>query len=483
MTLSALQPALLWQHFQTLTQIPHPSGHETQLRDHWRAWAQDLGLSTELDAGGNLIIRKPASPGMENRQGVILQAHLDMVSQKNSGHPHDFRTDPLQLRIVDGWVKATGTTLGADNGIGVAAALAVLQDPEACHGPLEVLLTLDEEAGMTGARSLEAGRLQGHLLFNLDTEEWGEVYVGCAGGVDVTVRTRLETAPLPEGWGVHALALTGLRGGHSGCDIHLGRANAIVLMARALRMLQEAMPLQIVTLQGGTVRNAIARESFATVAIPGDRQAIFSQILLETAACFNEEFAGVEPQIALAIQSAEAGEGLSAAATSRVLDLVLALPCGVHRFSHAVPGVVETSCNLGVLQVGAGLLEAILLPRSLIDSGLDEMAGRIEAVTRLAGAQIECANAYPGWQPDLSSLAFKVVMDSCRATFQFEPAIKVIHAGLECGLIGARYPEVQMVSFGPTIRNAHSPDEMVEIATVGQFWKLLKASLAAVPAV
>lgn len=473
-----LQPALLWRHFQTIAAIPHPSGAELPLRDHLRAWARARGLETLLDRGGNLIIRKAASAGMADRPGVILQAHLDMVCQKNSGHPHDFFRDPLQLKIEDGWVCADGTTLGADNGIGVAAALAVLEDETLVHGPLEVLLTLDEEAGMTGARALEPGILQGGLLFNLDTEQWGEVYVGCAGGVDLTVSKVLQSEAVPADWMALDLALTGLKGGHSGCDIHLGRGNAARLLALFLR----SQNARMVRFSAGNVRNAIPREAFATVLVPVDGVSALQTAALKAQQDLAQTYAGVEEGIALCVRDAgPVSRCLDAASGAAALDLLLALPCGVERFSQAVQGVVETSNNLGVVKVDGERFEAILLARSLIEAGMDEMAQRIEAVARLAGAQCVRANAYPGWQPDLSSRALHLVRDCTRELFGIDPAIKVIHAGLECGLLGAQYPDLDMVSFGPTIRDPHSPAERVEIESVAHFWHLLTASLSRVP--
>jgi len=478
MALTSLQPALLWRHFQTIAAIPHPSGAELALRDHLRAWADARGLETALDRGGNLIIRKAASPGMADRVGVILQAHLDMVCQKNSGHPHDFFRDPLQLKIDRGWVCAEGTTLGADNGIGVAAALAALEDETLVHGPLEVLLTLDEEAGMTGARALEPGVLQGELLFNLDTEEWGELYVGCAGGVDLTVSKVEQDEAIQAGWLTLDLALTGLKGGHSGCDIHLGRANAARLLASFL----QGQTLRLIRFEAGNVRNAIPREAFATVAMPAAAVSALEAAALEAQKRFAQIYAGVEQGIALTVRAAApATRGLAADSGAAVLDLLLALPCGVERFSQAVPGVVETSNNLGVVRVENARFEAILLARSLIEAGMEDMAQRVEAVARLAGAQCTRANAYPGWQPDLSSRALQVVRSCVQDLFGIDPAIKVIHAGLECGLLGAPYPNLEMVSFGPTIRDPHSPAERVDIESVGHFWRLLTASLALVP--
>lgn len=480
MPLSELAPSALWRHFAAICSFPHSSGHESALRDHIRCWAQARGIDSFLDAAGNLILRKPATPGYENRQGVILQAHLDMVCQKNPGIDHDFLLDPIVPVIEGGWIRAEGTSLGADNGIGVAAALAVLEATNITHGPLEVLLTLDEEAGMSGARNLEPGRLQGKLLFNLDTEDWGEFYVGCAGGVDLTVQRHVAREPVSAAFVLREIEISGLVGGHSGCDIHLERANAIRLLARLLQDGRRLTDLRLVSMTGGSVRNALPREASAVVALPAcdavllDSLARSSQIRLRT------DFSGVDEGICIRVSEKPSGAILSSRETQEIIDLLLALPHGVHRWSQAMPDVVETSNNLGTVKLN-GEFEAVLLVRSLNASGADGLAGTIEACARLAGAHSERTNAYPGWTPDLSSHALQVAQAAYRTQYGNEAKVKVIHAGLECGLIHDKYPDVAMVSFGPTIRNAHSPSEKVEIGSVEKFWEFLKTCLAAVP--
>lgn len=482
MTLSELTPQPVWRNFAMLCAHPRSSGNERLLRDHLVSWAETHGLAAELDSGGNLIIRKRATPGMEERVGVILQAHLDMVCQKNQGHSHDFSVDPIRPVVERGWVRADGTTLGADNGMGVAVALAVLEATDVPHGPLEVLFTLDEEAGMTGARTLQPGLLQGRLMFNLDTEDWGELYVGCAGGVDVTVRRHVNRDPASVAFVMREISVTGLKGGHSGCDIHLERANAIRLLARLLQDARKQTDLRLVSLRGGSLRNALPREAFAVVAVPACDENILDALAQVAQDQYRLEYSGVDEGIKVSIEDRGSGTVVRAADTQSVIDLLLALPHGVRRWSHVIPGVVETSNNLGVVSLN-GELEITLMVRSLTESGADELAMSIEACARLAEAAAVRSGAYPGWVPDLSSRALQVAQGVYRAKFGLDPAVKVIHAGLECGLIGAKYPRIEMVSFGPVIRDAHSPDERVEIESVKHFWELLGGCLAAVPQV
>ncbi|SFN70136.1 dipeptidase D [Formivibrio citricus] len=480
MPLSELFPSMLWRHFATICSFPHGSGQETALRDQIKSWAEARGLAARLDAAGNLILSKPATAGCENRVGVILQAHLDMVCQKNQGNPHDFLADPIVPVVENGWVHAQGTTLGADNGIGVAAALAALESSDIAHGPLEVLLTLDEEAGMTGARALETGDLHGKLLFNLDTEDWGELYVGCAGGLDMTVHRHVVREAISAAFVQRKISISGLVGGHSGCDIHLQRANAIRLLARLLQDIRKQTDLRLVKMNGGTVRNALPREAFAVVAVPACDANILDLLAQVTQDQFRMEYAGVDESIRVEVSEGGNGSMLRAADTQTVIDLLLALPYGVRRWNHAMPDVVETSNNIGVVNLN-GEFETILMVRSLTDAGCNELAAAIEACSRLGGAQVARGNAYPGWNPDLYSRALKVAQTVYREQYGEEAKVKVIHAGLECGLIGDKYPRLEMVSFGPTIRNAHSPAEKVEIESVGKFWEFLKACLKAVP--
>lgn len=482
MTLSDLSRQPVWRHFLMLCEHPRPSGHEQSLRDHLKKWADSVNLAARIDAGGNLIISKPATPGFEDRAGVILQAHLDMVCQKREGSEHDFLRDPVRPVIDNSWVRAEGTTLGADNGIGVAAALALLESTEIAHGPLEVLLTVDEEAGMSGARALEQGQLQGRLLFNLDSEDWGELYVGCAGGMDLTLKRHVARDARPAAFVMRRIGISGLRGGHSGCDIHLERPNAIRLLARLLLDIRRQTDLRLASFCGGSVRNALPREAHAVVAVPACDVSIVDSLAKAGENGFLDEYAGVDQGVRVTVSAESDGDGrvLLPADTLMTLDLLLALPHGVRRWSQAVPGVVETSDNLGVVQLDRDL-EIVLMVRSLNEAGMNELAGAIESCARLAGAVAVRSGAYPGWNPDLSSQALQVASEVYRERFGIDPKIRVIHAGLECGLIGAKYPDVAMVSFGPVIRDAHSPDERVEIGSVERFWELLCGCLSAAP--
>ncbi|WP_028115908.1 aminoacyl-histidine dipeptidase [Ferrimonas senticii] len=481
--ISALQPQALWQWFDTICSIPHPSKHEIALRDHIQQWADDRGLDTQLDAVGNLIIRKNATVGMEDRQGVVIQAHLDMVPQKNSDTDHDFTVDPIRPYIDGEWVTATGTTLGADNGIGMASALAVLGSDDVAHGPLEVLLTIDEEAGMTGAFGLEAGVLTGSILINTDSEEEGEVYMGCAGGIDAGLSVAIARQAAAADTVTVELALTGLKGGHSGCDINIGRGNANKLLARFLFGHADELGLQLVSLSGGSLRNAIPREAWATVTVPSNNLARLTELTEFYQQLLNEELGAVENPIAFALTaSSAANEVFTPACQSKLLALLNAAPNGVVRMSDSFPGVVETSLNVGVITTEADHVAISVLIRSTVDSGRSYVESTLRALATLAGAEVEFSGAYPGWNPDPSSPIMQVVRETYQGMFDKLPNIQVIHAGLECGLFKKPYPEMDMVSIGPTIRFPHSPDEKVEIATVEKYWQLLLAVLNAVPA-
>lgn len=487
MSLASLQPAPVWAFFRLLSAIPRPSGHEHALRETLCRWASERGLWHEQDEAGNLLIRKPATPGYEDRPTVILQGHLDMVAQKMPDSPHDFHRDPIEMIVDDGWLRARGTTLGADNGLGVAAALAVLDSQELRHGPLEALFTIEEESSMRGALELRPNWLQGSLLLNLDSEDRGDVYVGCAGGVDVNVRRCWPEHPLPADWIPLRLAVSGLRGGHSGLDIHKGRGHANRLLVRLLATLLERQELRLARVVGGTLRNALPREAEALVYVAADTRADVERQVEAFALTVARELAGVESGVRLVVDaSVEIApsplRALDAAATREWVGAVLAAPIGVERLSPEFPGVVETSSNLGVVRLEQGVFEACLLVRSLRDSDLWALAQRIRWLFQLVGAEVSSANAYPGWTPSASSPLLQHFQRVHEGLFAQSAAVKVIHAGLECGIIGARYPRLDMVSFGPVIRGAHSPEERVEIASVGAFWDLLVALLAQLPA-
>lgn len=479
--LNQLYPQSLWQWFSTICSIPHPSKYEQTLSTHIQDWAQSKNLLVSEDNVGNLIIRKPASIGMENRKTVAIQAHMDMVPQKNADNNHDFTKDSIQAYVDGEWVKAKGTTLGADNGIGMASALALLESTTIVHGPLEVLLTIDEEAGMTGAFGLESGYLEADILINTDSEQEGEIYMGCAGGADgqITLPIDWET---PSENQAFTLTLKGLKGGHSGVNIHLGRGNANKLLARFLFDFTQRYPqkLALCHIQGGTLRNAIPREACCTVIC--DDQNTLQTAVSEYQALLRAELMATDPDVCLILEaSALPQKQLSLSSSTRLIQLIHACPNGVMRMSDEIEDVVETSLNLGVINTESAHVTILCLIRSLIDSGREQVEGMLTALSSLAGAKIQFNGTYPGWKPDNSSPIMKIVSDTYQNIYHKDPAIMVIHAGLECGLFKKPYPEMDMVSVGPTIRFPHSPDEMVNIETVGQYWDLLLAVLARIP--
>ncbi|BAL24976.1 aminoacyl-histidine dipeptidase [Azoarcus sp. KH32C] len=479
---SGLEPATVWAHFATLCSIPRQSKAEGALRDRIRQWADAKGLATTVDAAGNLLIRKPPAPGCEGAPGVVLQGHLDMVCQKNPESPHDFSRDPIRPLRQDDWLAADGTTLGADNGIGVALILSVLEDGSLLHGPIEALLTVDEEAGMGGAQGLEAGVLQGRLMLNLDTEEWGEFYIGCAGGLDVNVHCDGAEEHFPTDFEPWRIELHGLRGGHSGVDIHEERGNAIKLLVRVLRDLERLMPLRLAGLAGGSARNALPRDAVARVAVPLGRGAEIAATLASWEERLRTELKGVDEGVSLRLVQDDPGPVMSAEDQAVWLASLHAAPHGVHRRSLSVPGVVETSNNLGVVSLTPTEGSCNFMVRSLLDDAALALADEIVSLFSLSGTRAEPSGHYPGWAPQADSPLLALCRSVYQREFGAESHVQVIHAGLECGLIVAKYPDMQIVSFGPTIRGAHAPGERVEIASVGRVWHLLTAILAATAA-
>lgn len=491
-----LQPPSVWAHFATLCAIPRPSYKEAALREHLLAWAHARGITTEVDSVGNLILKKPASPGCEGRPGVVLQGHLDMVCQANAGTQHDFERDPINAVARDGWVVAENTTLGADNGIGVALALAVLEEPGLVHPPLEVLLTINEESGMDGARGLLPGALQGKTLVNIDTEEWGHFYLGCAGGVDVEVRHDCQMEDLPPGYVTLRMEVAGLRGGHSGIDIHLGRGNAIKLLAEALRDLAAHTDLRLIALHGGTARNAIPREAFAVCALRADALAKLDEWVQHRHEAWQQRFAQADANVSFVCKLAEAGrrdgvggmdgagevqevKAIHHAERDRLLAFLDTSANGVSRMSDDFPGVTDTSSNLGVLSLAQGAFEATFKVRSLQDGRADALAGKLVSFADIYGLRAWKDGAYPGWTPNPASSMLALCQQVYTEQFGQPASLQVIHAGLECGLLAASHPHLDMISFGPDIRGAHAPGESVEIESVGRCWQLLKAVLQA----
>jgi len=481
--LSQLSPQPLWDIFAKICSIPHPSYHEEQLAEHIMGWAKEKGLHAERDQVGNILIRKPATKGMENRKAVVLQAHLDMVPQKNNDTVHDFTKDPIQPYIDGEWVKARGTTLGADNGIGMASALAVLADDSVEHGPLEVLLTMTEEAGMDGAFGLQANWLQADILINTDSEEEGEIYMGCAGGIDFIATLPLTREAVPANFQTFKLTLKGLKGGHSGGDIHLGLGNANKLLARFLAGHAAELDLRLVDFNGGTLRNAIPREAFATVAVAADKADALKNLANVYLDILKNELSVKEKNLTVVLEAVSSDKtALTTASRDAFVQLLNATPNGVIRNSDVAKGVVETSLNVGVVTMSDDSAEIICLIRSLIDSGKEYVVSMLESLGALAGAKTSAKGSYPGWQPDASSPVMALVRETYQRLFNSTPNIQVIHAGLECGLFKKPYPDMDMVSIGPTITGPHSPDEQVHIESVGHYWTLLTELLKAIPA-
>ena len=483
-TLSQLKPAGLWQLFEKICSIPHPSKHEQKISAWIQSWAKELNLSIKEDAVGNLFIKKPATAGMEDRKGIILQAHMDMVPQKNNDTQHDFLTDPIKPYIIESgdWVTAEGTTLGADNGVGLASALAILASDDVAHGPIEVLVTIDEEAGMSGAFGLEAGWLEGDILINTDSEQEGEVYMGCAGGIDASATFSLDFESVAENTQAFNLSISGLKGGHSGVDIHTGRANANKLLVRFLLDASNEFDLRLTELNGGSLRNAIPREANASLVIPVSQVPQLKARLADYLATIRTNLGAIETDIDMLLISPEDFEQCWTEATqSKVLRAINACPNGVIRMSDDIEGIVETSLNLGVISTRGKNLNALVLIRSLHDDGRLETQRTVQSVFELAGSTIKFSGAYPGWKPNPDSAIMQIVSDTYQELFNKVPAVMVIHAGLECGLFKTAYPHWDMVSIGPTIKFPHSPDEKIEIATVEQYWQLLVAVLASAP--
>ena len=482
-SLSQLTPHSVWQFFEKICSIPHPSHHEEALAQYIVNWAKENHLFVERDKVGNILIRKPATHGLENLKSVVIQAHLDMVPQKNDDTEHDFERDPIQPYVEDGWVKARGTTLGADNGIGMASALAILADNTVAHGPLEVLLTMTEETGMDGAFGLQPNWLQADILINTDSETEGEVYMGCAGGVDAVTTLALTRETLQANHQIVKLSIKGLQGGHSGADIHLGLGNANKLLARFLFQHALELDLRLISFNGGTLRNAIPREANAVLALPNDQLDAFKAICTQYLDTLKNELSLVEKNIHFSFSPVESQtQPLTHSCQSTVLSLLNSMPNGVIRMSDAAKGVVETSLNLGVVTTEQDKLTIVCLIRSLIDSGKEYVVEMLRASSQLADADFSAEGGYPGWQPNPQSAIMHLVNDTYHKLFDAMPNVMIIHAGLECGLFKKPYPDMDMVSIGPTIRGPHSPDEKVNIASVGRYWQLLTALLKAIPA-
>ncbi|MBK8965636.1 MAG: aminoacyl-histidine dipeptidase [Lewinellaceae bacterium] len=479
--IQGIAPALVWERFYEISRIPRPSKKEERITAHFEQLFQKLGIPYEKDNVGNLVARVPATNGYENAPIVVLQGHSDMVCEKNRGTEHDFDNDPIHLVRNGEWIGAKGTTLGADNGIGVAAALALLSDKDAEHGPLEILITIDEETGLTGANKISSKLLKGKYLINLDSEEDGIFYIGCAGGIDTTGSFRVKHAPLPAGkYSAFSLRISGLKGGHSGGDIHMGRANAIKLLARTLEALQPLSPF-FTAIQGGSKRNAIPREAELTLVVPELAVDQARAIIAQCEQNFKNEFKKNDAGVKVELEPASMPMFVYAKSlATKLLQTLLALPHGVIQMSADIEGLVETSTNLATVVSDESLITIGTNQRSSVESAKRYIAGSVSAAFGLAGAHVDQTDGYPGWQPNMDSKLLQICRKVGKAAYGKEPEIKAIHAGLECGILGGKYPGLDMISFGPTITGAHSPDEKVHIPAVEKFYDLLKAVLKAI---
>ena len=482
MTIKELEPNGVFRNFYSLTQIPRPSKKEAKVIAFMKQWGEEHGLETIIEDCGNVIMRKPATPGMENRKGVILQAHLDMVPQKNADKVHDFENDPIETHIEDGWVKANGTTLGADDGMGAAAAMTVLESKDLAHGPIEALFTIDEETGMTGANLLKPGILQGDILMNMDSETEGELYVGCAGGVD-TIGTWTPTyEDVPTGMKAFRLFVKGLKGGHSGMDINLGRANANKVLNTMMLLAAEKYGLRMACIDGGSLRNAIPREAEAIVVVPADKEEQFKAYAAEYESIVKSEFEGIEPELAILCEPADMPKQIIDVKTQDNMFCAIArYPNGVIAMSPDFEGTTETSSNLATIKMEDGKIVCAALTRSLVDASKDKLAEQIRKNLTDNGAEAYSTGDYPGWKPNIDSPILHTMKETYKDKFGTDAKVMVVHAGLECGILGSKYPNWDMVSFGPTLVHPHSPDEAVNIESVGKFWDFVVETLKNIP--
>jgi len=475
--LSNLEPQPLWKHFDKLAAIPRASTKEAAAREYVRGVAKNLGLETVQDSAGNLIVRKPARPGRERAPMALLQGHLDMVCEKNENTVHDFAKDPIKVVRDGDWLKADGTTLGADNGVGVAAALAVMESQDVPHGPLEFAFTIDEETGLTGASMFEPGMLKSKYFLNLDTEEEGQLCIGCAGGVNTVARRKVKLAPPTAGAG-YRLKVTGLHGGHSGVDIHQGRGNALRIMGVALLDLLDRLPLQLAQINGGSAHNAIPREAVAVVVLDPSREAELRSLVAAGQAAYISDLGIFDPKLEMLVEKTERPAMVMDSADAKsIAALLVSLPHGILAMSPDVPGLVQTSTNLATISTKGDVVEVITSQRSAIVTSKDAAARMVATVCRLAGFDVEHTGSYPGWKPEPNNDLVRKMQEVHQKVFGQPAKLVAMHAGLECGVIGEKYPGMQLISFGPTIVNPHSPNEKVQISSVEHFWSYLKQVL------
>ena len=480
--INQLQPERLWHYFLEICKIPRPSAKEGKIAAYISNFARVHHLGCNIDEAGNVLVRKPATPGFEHHSGVILQCHLDMVCEKNSDSSHNFETDPIQPWIDGNWIRAKGTTLGADDGIGIAAALAILESDSIPHGPMEALFTIDEETGLTGAFALKPGQLAGRILINLDSEDEGQLFIGCAGGKDTVATMSIETEEVPAGHVAYKVSLTGLKGGHSGDDINKGLGNAVKLMNRFLWNARETFEIALADFNAGNLRNAIAREAFAVITVHRENEKSLLAYADQFLKDIQSELHATEPDISFIAVPAEMPEQvLNSALQADLLDALYACPHGVIAMSREIPDFVETSTNLASVKFIDKRIVITTSQRSSVESSKKDVADMVASVFYLMQADVVHSAGYPGWKPDPGSGILKISAEAYRRLFGQEPKVLAIHAGLECGLIGAIYPGMDMVSFGPTIKGAHSPDERLDIPSTIKFWDLTLEVLKNIP--
>jgi dipeptidase D len=473
--IDGLTPPLVWKYFAEISAIPRGSKNEAAIAKYVMQTAKRLGLASKQDKAGTVLVTKPAARGRERVPSVCLQGHLDMVCEKTPGTKHDFLKDPLELKRVNGFLMANGTTLGADNGIAVATNLAIMEDKSLSHGPLEFLFTVDEETGLTGANRLEPGFVTSRILLNLDSEEEGELYVGCSGGRDTHGTWPVTFEAAPKGSAAWAITIAGLKGGHSGLEIDKNRGNAIKILTRLLVAAADH-GARVSTMHGGNKRNAIPRDAAAIVCVPPQKAAAMKAAVEQLSAAIGAEMASVEPAFAVTVAPQKTARGLKVlprAAQAKILRTLTALPHGVIKMSSDIPGLVETSTNVAVLATDKKSITLATSQRSSVASEIVDIVQTMRAALELGGADVRTSDGYPGWKPNLASPILKVAQQTYRRMFGVDPAVKAVHAGLECGIIGEKYPGIDMVSFGPTMTGVHSPDEKLEIASVPKFYDFL----------
>ncbi len=477
-----LKPECVWKNFHALTQVPRPSGHLEKVQQFLLDFAKNAGVEAFKDPAGNIVMRKPATPGMENRKGVIMQAHMDMVPQKSKESTHNFETDPIEAWVDGEWVKARNTTLGADDGIGVAAIMAVMEDKTLVHGPIEGLITADEETGMYGANDLPAGQMHGDILLNLDSETWGQFCIGSAGGVDVTATLEYKEVATDSTDAAVRVVLKGLKGGHSGLEIHLGRANANKLMVRFVRDAVAELDARLATWHGGNMRNAIPFECETVLTLPKENVEELKNMVEEYRVLFNDEFAGIENEIHFFVEDVETpATEVPEDIQDNLIDAIYGCHNGVMRMIPSFPSVVETSSNLAIIEIGEGKANFKILARGSRESYKEYIVNTLQSTFNMAGMRVETSGDYCGWDPNTKSEILHLITTKYKELFDKEAQVVVDHAGLECSIILGKYPQLDVVSFGPTIRSPHTTNERCLIESIEPFWALLTKTLENIP--